>query len=282
MTSAAFHDDEGVLEKKGFGPFTTRVVWRKFTGEIEVIESRRQRKHTTNEAERTWWAPRSRSWWIGVLFAIGSACFAAAALPLVADTLGRDLDNTTYFVGSIFFTAAALLQFLEVLGTTPSLLTDHRHKGRFHLLFQPHRIDWWATSIQLVGTVFFNLTTGRAAYRVLTSPESINHAVWRPDAIGSICFLVASWLAWAEVCHGSWAWRPQDISWWIVGLNMAGSIAFGVSAVASKVDASGNLRSVGLTNLGTFVGAIGFLVGGILLLPERTAAITPSAHPQTT
>ena len=80
MTSAAFHDDEGVLEKKGFGPFTTRVVWRKFTGEIEVIESRRQRKHTTNEAERTWWAPRSRSWWIGVLFAIGSACFAAAAV----------------------------------------------------------------------------------------------------------------------------------------------------------------------------------------------------------
>ena len=276
------HDAAGVLEQRGFGPFTTRVVWHRVTGEVEIIESRRQRKRARSPEESTWFAPRSRSWWIGVLFAVGSACFAAAALPVIAEAIGTKLDNTTYFVGSIFFTTAALLQFLEVLGTSPDLLGGPTSARRSHPLFQPHRIDWWATAIQLVGTIFFNLTTGRAAYRVLTSPESINHAVWRPDAIGSICFLVASWLAWAEVCHGSWAWRPQDISWWIVGLNMAGSIAFGVSAVASKVDTSGALRSVELTNLGTFVGAVGFLVGGILLLPERTADNSASTQPQTT
>jgi hypothetical protein len=94
--------------------------------------------------------------------------------------------------------------------------------------------------------------------------------VWRPDALGSVCFLVASWLCWAEVSHGAWSWRPRALSWWIALLNLIGSVAFGVSAIASKVEPNGSLRSLALTNLGTFVGAVCFLVGGVLLLPERT------------
>ena len=43
-----------------------------------------------------------------------------------------------------------------------------------------------------------------------------------------------------------------------------------MSAIASYVTSSGQLLSLALTNLGTFVGAICFLVGAILLLPERT------------
>ena len=81
---------------------------------------------------------------------------------------------------------------------------------------------------------------------------------------------MSSWLAWAEECHGPFAWRPSSISWWITALNLAGSVAFGVSAIASYVTSSGQLLSVALTNLGTFVGAICFLVGAVLLLPERT------------
>ena len=49
-----------------------------------------------------------------------------------------------------------------------------------------------------------------------------------------------------------------------------GSIAFGVSAVASYVEPNGQLLSLALTNLGTFVGALCFLAGAVLLLPERT------------
>ncbi|HEY5108052.1 MAG TPA: hypothetical protein VII96_00410, partial [Acidimicrobiales bacterium] len=47
-------------------------------------------------------------------------------------------------------------------------------------------------------------------------------------------------------------------------------VAFGVSAVASKFVASGELRSVDWTTLGTFVGGLSFLGASILLLPERT------------
>ena len=66
------------------------------------------------------------------------------------------------------------------------------------------------------------------------------------------------------------------LSWWITALNLVGSVAFGVSAVASYVKSNGQLLSLALTNLGTFVGAICFLVGALLLLPERTLRARPT------
>ena len=109
--------------------------------------------------------------------------------------------------------------------------------------------------------------------------------MWRPDAFGSVAFLGASALAWFEVCHGWAAWRPRSWSWWITLLNLIGSVAFGVSAVAGYIDpATGQLRNAERSNLGTFIGALCFLAGALLLLPERTeedtALITaPGASP---
>jgi hypothetical protein len=59
------------------------------------------------------------------------------------------------------------------------------------------RIDWWATAVQLLGTLFFNVTTFTALDAHLTAKQS-DLVVWTPDALGSICFLVASQLAYAE------------------------------------------------------------------------------------
>ncbi len=134
---------------------------------------------------------------------------------------------------------------------------------------QHHRIDWWAALIQFAGTLWFNRTT-LSALVVGLGAKPDHHPVWRPDALGSICFLVSSWLAWAEECHGPFAWRPSHISWWITLLNLVGSVAFGASAIASYVTPNGQLLSLALTNLGTFVGAVCFLAGAVLLLPERT------------
>jgi hypothetical protein len=48
-----------------------------------------------------------------------------------------------------------------------------------------------------------------------------------------------------------------------------GCIAFGIAAVASYVVPSTDaMISVGVTNLFTSLGALGFLIGAILLLPE--------------
>jgi peptidoglycan/LPS O-acetylase OafA/YrhL len=53
--------------------------------------------------------------------------------------------------------------------------------------------------------------------------------------------------------------------------NLLGSVAFGVSAVAGYISpATGQLRNADRANLGTLVGAVCFLIGALLLLPERT------------
>jgi hypothetical protein len=137
------------------------------------------------------------------------------------------------------------------------------------LTWEPRRIDWWAAVVQLVGTVYFNVSTFHAIDLEL-STRGATELVWRPDVAGSICFLVASSLAWAEAGHAWWSWRPRSISWRITALNLAGSIAFGASAAAAKiVSSTDQVRNVALMNLGTFVGAVCFFVGAVLLLPER-------------
>jgi len=197
-------------------------------------------------------------------------------MPGFLDAVGGSADGATFFVGSIFFTVAAFLQYRESVDAG----TDRLARGWSRVFaYRPGQIGWWACGIQLLGTLFFNLSTAHALSQNLTTSE-INHHVWRPDVYGSICFLIASGLAWAEVSHGWLSWSPSELSWWITMLNLVGSIGFGVSAVASHVMAStGELRSVALTNLGTFVGALCFLAGAILLLPERTEPAASTGHP---
>jgi hypothetical protein len=285
----SFAGDWVQQEHSGFGPFVTREVFRRLDGTVVVWESRRHRKRRTHATGSTWWAPRAQGWWIGVLFAIGSFCFALGSLPSYADAVGAPADNITYFIGSLFFTSAAFLQYSQVAWADgrpdrPGAMAAVLHWARPRV----GRIDWWATAVQFAGTLFFNVSTGHAVTATQSGAPDLNHLIWRPDALGSVCFLIASWLAWAEVSHGSWSWRPGSISWWIALLNLIGSVAFGISAIASKVEPSGSLRSLALTNLGTFVGAVCFLVGGLLLLPERTEIdgaepeLAASAHLATT
>jgi hypothetical protein len=253
----------------GFGPFVTRELFVRPDGTIMSWESRWHRKHPATVRGSTWWAPAAMAWWIGILFALGSICFALGSFPLYATGVGTNADNLTYFIGSIFFTTASFLQYFEVVSTDPSVERTHRRGPRSLLRVEHHRIDWWAAAIQFVGTLWFNVTT-YSALVVGLGASTAHHPIWRPDALGSICFLVSSWLAWAEECHGWFAWRPSHLPWWITLVNLVGSVAFGVSAVASYVKPNGQLVSLALTNLGTFVGALCFLVGAVLLLPERT------------
>ena len=237
-------------------------------GVVVRWESRRHRKHLKErDAGSTWWAPTARGWWIAVLFAVGSLLFAAGSVPAYASAVGARWDTVTFFIGSLFFTSAAFLTYREAVDAAPPA-QNPTHRRFF--VYQPGRIDWWATAVQLAGTLYFNVSTAVATEADLSAQTAHQH-VWRPDAIGSVCFLMASALAWFEVCHGWTAWRPRLWSWWITLLNLLGSVAFGVSAVAAYVNpATGQLRNAERANLGTLVGAVCFFIGALLLLPERT------------
>jgi hypothetical protein len=93
--------------------------------------------------------------------------------------------------------------------------------------------------------------------------------VWTPDIIGSICFLVASQLAVVEYAHRWFAVRPEQLAWWIVAVNMLGSILFMISAIASYVVPGGAMIAPFPANAGTFFGAVCFFVGAYLLIPEQ-------------
>ncbi len=258
----------------GFGPFVTFIEYQRPDGVVARWDSRRHRKHTRPDQSEvgTWWAPRARGWWIAILFAVGSSLFALGAVPGYAGAVGTRVDAVTFFIGSVFFTAAAFLQFRESVDAG----SDRPVRGWSRLFaYRPGQIGWWAGAVQLIGTLYFNVSTG-IAVRDNLSTQTARHHVWRPDAIGSVCFLVASSLAWFEVCHGWVSWSPRTTSWWITALNLVGSIAFGASAIASYiVPATGKIWNVELSNLGTFVGALCFLAGAVLLLPERTDGAEP-------
>ena len=248
----------------------TLQTWRRPDGRLVTWESRAHRKRDRGSATTsTWWAPTALGWWVAILFIVGSACFAVGPAPGYLAWVGYRADALTFFVGSLFFTAAATCQYVETV-TAPRGLDEGVETGRPVLGIEPSRIDWWASTVQLAGTLFFNVTTFFALNTSLDAQQA-HHRIWTPDALGSICFLVASELAFAEVGHRLLSWLPHLRSWRITVLNLFGSVAFGVSAIASFVlPTTGEPASVWLTNLGTFVGAICFLVGAVLLLPERT------------
>jgi hypothetical protein len=259
-------------QERGFGPFVTFIVRKRPDGVIARWESRTHRKHLHPDASRgpTWWAPRDRDWWMGVLFAVGSLLFALGTVPAYVDAVGARPDAVTFFIGSLFFTSAGFLQYREAVDAAPRRPGAARRKV---FVFLPGRIDWLATAVQSVGTVEFNVSTFVAIWAAVGS-EQARHHVWRPDVLGSVCFLVASILAWFEVCHGWTAWRPRSLAWWITGVNLAGSVAFGFSGVASYViPGTAQMLSVPVADIGTLVGAVCFLAGAVLLLFERTEEV---------
>ena len=94
--------------------------------------------------------------------------------------------------------------------------------------------DWGggASLTHLVGTIMFNLNTADAMITGMTWRET-DLLVWTPNMVGCVCFLVASYLAYAEVSHGAASFAPRSVSWWIAVVNLLGSVAFQLSALYS-------------------------------------------------
>jgi hypothetical protein len=207
---------------------------------------------------------------MALLFALGSACFLVGPFPGYANLVGDSADAVTFFAGSILFTAGGALQ-------TWLAWPARRHPVG-------GRSAWWAAVIQSAGTLFFNRTTFQALSHATASPV-YDKLVWRPDAFGSICFLVSGAIAYrASPRHG---WRPArgNAGWWQPAVNLLGCIFFAISAIAGYVvPSAGSLLDLAAANWNTALGAGCFLACALdnlfsrAALPARDATTPRACH----
>ncbi len=194
----------------------------------------------------------SRARWMALCFVLGSTCFLVGPFPGYAGLVGDAADAVTFFVGSVLFTAGGALQV--------SLAWGGRASG------EGGRAALWAAAIQSAGTLFFNETTYRAMHTALSSSE-YNKLVWRPDAFGSVCFLISGVIAYhASPRHG---WLPvrAQAGWWEPAVNLLGCIFFGISAIAGYVvPSTGSVIDQAAANWNTSLGAACFLACGLFTL----------------
>jgi len=188
---------------------------------------------------------------------IGAALFALGVLLSLPPALPPVLAAVTYAIGAVFFTAAATLQLVLARRELPEA-------ERRSLPLRARTTDWLAAAIQLVGTVLFNINTVDAAVTIGARPELIDVDVWVPDIAGSVAFLVSSAIAIVPEVRARRHSHVADASQRIAFLNLAGSVLFLASAAGALVLRSGADVSLVWANIGTFFGALCFLVAAWL------------------
>jgi len=227
--------------------------------------------------------PRRLNATVAVLFMVGSFGFALGSTGAYASAVGPTPDAVTFFISSIFFTSASFLQLVQSQSPGMAAAGTSRDDERLRLLaWLPRDKAWMGAVTQFPGTLFFNGTTFWAI-TVAVSNSEYDHVVWRPDFYGSVLFLVASFFGIIAVGR-LFSWQPREAAWWAAWLNMIGSIAFMASAIGAFVmPKTGAAVDVGLADRGTWVGAVCFFAGALLLFPAfrqaGDAAVAAAAGP---
>jgi len=206
----------------------------------------------------------SRERWMALLFAIGSLCFLIGPFPGYTSLVGASAVAITFFAGSIFFTAGGAVQ-------TWLAAPARHHPGA-------GRAAWGAAVVQSAGTLFFNATTYHAVDTATSNP-AYDRVVWRPDALGSICFLVSGVIAYrAADRHMRRAERRSG--WWEPAVNLLGCVLFGVAAVAGYlVPSTGSILALAAANWTTAGGAACFLACAVATLRTGRTPKSPRQRP---
>jgi YrhK-like protein len=182
---------------------------------------------------------------IGLGFAIGSVCFLVGPFPGFVELVGAEVDAVVFFVGSLFFTAAALEQAQQSDGA-----------------------DRLPSLIQFAGTIYFNVDTFRAMQAAFSDTQT-DRLIWAPEAIGSACFLLSAVIAYRSVRDAGHAGRSST-EWQIAAINLGGCVLFAISSVASYVvPKTGDALDLAAANWTTGLGALCFLIGSVLLVRQR-------------
>ncbi len=274
--------------RKKLGYFVTQVVEVHDNARAHLKTSRRARKglnklSVNSEDHRVLrplqefsslfsFQPQSLTWWIAILFMVGSACFVAGSVVSLyfEHSFSTLAINMTFFIGSLFFTAAAYCQYLEVINAD---ITNDAYlaAGKTEWIWWAWRaknLGFMASVCQLAGAFLFNINTFNCFYDGL-SYVAMDVVIWLPNLIGSILFLVAAGFAWLEVFRDENVRIFFSVTWWIIWINLLGSMLFQRSAFRSFVYVdSGELVNETIALSATLYGAVCFFIGAYLLIIE--------------
>ena len=100
------------------------------------------------------WLPVELNWWIGVIFALGSALFALGSLLVLFPALvpGGLSSNPVFFAGSIPFTIAAYLQLFQA-ANAPDPATLEKPRRVALVGWKPREIGWLSCAALLLSGV---------------------------------------------------------------------------------------------------------------------------------
>lgn len=265
------------IHVQGPWPF---ITLRRYTldGHHFVWLARRWRKGLAGslgaQERGPFWRTPAYNWSNAALFAVGSLLFMlGSVLSLLpsADAPHILTINIVFFAGSVPFTIAAYMQHFQAANAPEFAPGTDATTGRRRISligWHPRSAGWWSTIAQFVGTIDFNVNT----FDALHAPRgwfADDVVVWLPGMLGSILFLVSSYLAFVETSHAYWSWRPASLDWQIVFANLAGSVAF-MTASTLAYDPPGPEAAwlTDVANVHLFVGALGFLIGAALMMKE--------------
>ncbi|MDU9005985.1 hypothetical protein QO231_19305 [Sedimentitalea todarodis] len=228
------------------------------------------------------WQRPAYNWWTGLAFSLGSLLFIlGATLSLIPNSLSAVQIGIIFFCGSIPFTTAGFLQNFQAANAADFSPEAPSFPERLHLLgWHRNNLGWLSTITQFLGTVAFNFNTFDAIYPA-TGWYQQDLTIWLPGMLGSVLFLVSGYLAFMETSHAYWSWKPHDLDWRIVFINLLGCIFFmtaGILAVVPKGPEPGWI--VDLANIHLWFGALCFLLGALLMMRESRQVETLGAPAQ--
>ena len=241
---------------KGFGP--------------EIVPPTGAKLRASQRPSFFLWAPEQLNWWIAVLFMIGSFGFIVGSVLFLGGYSDYPIVNLSFFVGSLFFTAAGYSQYNQAINARTTLAVGARTERRKWFALQPGRIAFWITFSQFLGTIMFNYNTFDVVLQVGMLGQDL--VIWVPDMVGSILFQISGTLALLELCHRWWCRRNRSFSWWITMINFVGCVAFLISAFLAFVRPAPIFQNLAtFATIFTLAGALCFFVGAYLMWPEMSS-----------
>lgn len=280
MTPAPGQRHGVAARAEGAWPFITRLSYGE-AGRESVRLARQHRRGLGRPDEGTdppFWQSPGYNWWTGAFFAVGSFLFmlgSVFALMPPAAAPASFVTNIVFFLGSVPFTIAAYLQLFQAANAPDFIVA--RQMGRpggaiAGIGWRPGNLGWLSSFTQFIGTIAFNASTLNAIL-VSSGARVQDIAVWAPDMVGSVMFLVSGYLAFIETSHGYWSWKPRDLAWQIVFVNLLGCIFFmtaGIFAYVPGGPEAGWISEVANGHL--LLGALGFFIGAVLSMHESRLA----------